>query len=105
MVSRLARLALAAVLLAAWQAALQHPIEHVDELGELVHVHGDHSHDGVPNDGSLCDLLAALTACAAPAQAGFAPFASDYEAPSYPPCAPRVAEAPPFLSQGPPASV
>jgi hypothetical protein len=102
---RLARVALAAVLLAAWQAGLQHPIEHVDELGEFVHVHGGHSHEGEPDAGSLCDLLAALTACASPAQAVFGHVQSDHESPSYPPSAPRVAEAPPFLSQGPPASV
>ena len=110
MLLRLARLALAAVLLAGWQAALRHPIEHVDELGEFVHVHGGHAHqndghsDG-PDAGSLCDLLAALTACAAPTHAAFAHFQSDYESPFYPSSAPRVAEAPPFLSQGPPASV
>jgi hypothetical protein len=102
---RLARVALAAVLLAAWQAALQHPIEHVDQLGEFVHVHGDHADEGEAEAGSLCDLLAALTACAAPTHAAFAQFQSDYESPSYPSSAPRLAEAPPFLSQGPPASV
>jgi len=102
---RLARVALVGVLLAAWQAALQHPIEHVDERGERVHARGGHSHDDAPKAGSLCDLLAALTACAAPTHAAFAQFRSDYESPSCPPCAPRLAEAPPFLSQGPPVSV
>jgi len=109
MLLRLARLALAAVLLAAWQAALQHPIEHVDGLGELVHVHSSHAHDDghsdEPDTGSLCDLLAALTACATPTHVALGHFRSDYEPPSYPSAAPRVAEAPPFLSQGPPASV
>jgi len=102
---RLARVALAALLLAAWQAALQHPIEHVDELGEFVHVQSGHSHEDESHTGSLCDLLAALTACAAPTHAAFGHFQSDYEAPFYPSSAPRVAEAPPFLSQGPPAPV
>ena len=109
MLLRLARLTLAAVLLAAWQAALQHPIEHVDELGEFVHVHSGHAHDDGhpdgPDAGSLCDLLAALTACAAQAGIAFAGSFSEYKAPEYPVSAPRLAEAPPFLSQGPPASV
>ena len=105
MLFRLARLALAVVLLVAWQAALQHPIEHVDELGELVHVHGGHSHEDESGAGSLCDLLAALTACATPKHAVFGQFQSEYNSPAYPSSAPRVAEAPPFLSQGPPASV
>ena len=102
---RLARVALAALLLAAWQAALQHPIEHVDALGELVHLPGGHSHKNQSGAGSLCDLLATLTACAAPTQTVFGSFQSDYDPPSYPSSAPRVAEAPPFFSQGPPASV
>ena len=109
MLLRLARLALAAVLLAAWQAALQHPIEHVDRLGEFVHVHSGHAHDDghsdEPDARPLCDLLAALTACAAQAGIAFAGSLSEYKAPEYPVSAPRLAEAPPFLSQGPPASV
>jgi hypothetical protein len=109
MLLRLARLALAAVLLVAWQAALQHPIEHVDGLGELVHVHSGHAHDegrsDEPDTGSLCDLLAALTACAAQAAVALAGSFSGFKAPEYPVSAPRLAEAPPFLSQGPPASV
>ena len=105
MLARLARVFLVVALLAGWQAALQHPIEHVDRLGEFVHVHSGHSHEGEPEGRSLCDLLAALTACAAPTQAIFGHLQSDYESPAYPSSAPRLAEAPPFLSQGPPASV
>ncbi len=109
MLLRLARLALAAVLLVAWQAALQHPIEHVDGLGELVHVHSGHGHDDghpdEPDTGSLCDLLAALTACATQGGIALAGSFSDYKAPEVPVSAPRLAEAPPFLSQGPPAAV
>jgi hypothetical protein len=104
MLFRLARLALAAVLLAAWQAALQHPVEHVDKLGGFVHVPGG-SHEDGSDAASLCGLLAALTACAAPSQALFLQFQSDYEPLLYPCGAPRVAEAPPFRSQGPPISV
>jgi hypothetical protein len=106
MFQRVARLALAAALLAAWQAALQHPIEHVDALGEFVHVYGGHSpEDGGPDAAPLCDLLAALTACAASTDAALPRFQSDYESPANPASVPRAAEAPPFLSQGPPASV
>jgi hypothetical protein len=101
----LARLLLAAALLVAWQAALQHPIEHVDELGELVHVHDGHAHDGDREPGSLCDLLAALTACAAGQSSVLCPVPCRYATLSFPAPAPRVADAPPFFSQGPPASV
>jgi hypothetical protein len=102
--ARLARIALALALLAAWQAALEHPIRHLDELGEFVHVRGEHSHGDDSGSEPLCDALAALTACAAPTHAVLGEFQSDYLSPSYPPSAPRVAEAPPFFSQGPPAS-
>ena len=105
MLFRLARGALAAVLLAAWQAALQHPIEHVGELGELVHVHSGKSSEDGEQAASLCDLLAALTACTAPTLLLWVHSQSGYESPLYPSSAPRLAEAPPFLSQGPPASV
>lgn len=98
------RVFLILALLGGWQVALQHPIQHVDALGAFVHQHDSDSQD--PNSGPLCDALAALTACAphvvSPALAA--------EHPGYPfqspePRAPRIAEAPPFLSQGPPASV
>jgi hypothetical protein len=97
--ARLARVVLVVALLAGWQAALQHPVEHVDELGAPVHIPG-----GKSSPDSLCDLLAALTACAT-AQAAFFPrVSSQYASPSCPECAARVADAPPFLSQGPPAA-
>lgn len=101
----LARLLLAVALLAGWQAALQHPIEHVDELGELVHVHSGHSDEG-SDAGPLCDLLTSLTACA-PDAANVAVLAEGFEQRLQlePENAPRAAEAPPFLSQGPPAPV
>jgi hypothetical protein len=103
--ARLARVFLAVALFAAWQAALQHPIEHVDELGELVHFH-DGDAQGGSEGGALCDLLASLTACAP--SAGPGPAISELVQKalrSIPESTPRVAEAPPFLSQGPPASV
>lgn len=96
-------MALAAVLLVAWQASLEHPVEHVGELGELVHVHDGHAHDSEP--GAVCDLLAALAACAPAAHAVFPEAFCAYASPGYPESAPRAAEAPPFFSQGPPASV
>ena len=102
---RFAALWLILSLLASWQSALEHPIRHVDELGEFVHLHDGHSHEDGSEAGSLCDLLAALTACAAPAQVAFVHFAAEYKPLSYPTSAPRIADAPPFLSQGPPASV
>jgi hypothetical protein len=100
MPARLARIVLAVALLAAWQAALQHPVEHVDELGRLVHLYGGHSDEGAP----LCDELAALTACAASAPVLLGAQISEFEAPWRARRAPRAAEAPPFLSQGPPAA-
>ena len=98
------RLFLIVALLAGWQAALQHPIKHVDALGAFVHQHDGDSRG--PNSGPLCDALSALTACA---PHGVSPILAA-EHPGHPfqsseARAPRVAEAPPFLSQGPPASV
>jgi hypothetical protein len=85
--ARLARVLVAVALLAGWQAALQHPIEHLDPFHEA---------------GSLCDELAALTACAAGGQPSTSAPWSDYGVPVCPVLTPRRAEAPPFLSQGPP---
>ena len=106
MLLRLTRLALAAVLLVAWQAALQHPIEHVDELGAFVHLHSGHSDGNDAQSGLACDALAALTACAPDAaQPTLASEQFPRSLPSQRQAAPRVAQAPPFLSQGPPAAV
>ena len=101
MLARLARVFLVIALLAGWQAALQHPIEHVDELGEFVHLHSGHSHDG-SGASPLCDALAALTACAPEALVFTGQHFSDYDVPFQSHGAPRVAQAPPFLAQGPP---
>lgn len=109
----LGRLLLAFALLASWQESLLHPLEHVDEHGYFVHLNGNDGgdargendrEDGNPSE-RLGDSLAALTACAASAHAVPPHFQSDHESPSYPCSAPRVADAPPFLSQGPPPSV
>jgi hypothetical protein len=100
--ARLARVLIALALLAGWQAALVHPLEHVDERGGFVHL-GDP--DGDPDKSELCDALAALTACATHSAVSYA--ALEPREPSAP-ChgyAVRVAERPPFLSQGPPLSL
>ena len=103
------RLLLALALLAGLQAALEHPLRHVNASGEYAHLHDGHSHDrersGESAPGTQCDTLAALTACApdaAPPLVARAqitcPLAVRNER------APRAADAPPFLAQGPPAS-
>jgi hypothetical protein len=99
------RLLLVVALLAGWQAALQHPIVHVDELGEFVHLESAHSQEGDSESGPLCHALAALTACAVDAHVSIAAHSSDYKVPPHSAGAPRLAQAPPFLSQGPPARV
>jgi hypothetical protein len=89
-----ARLFLIVALLAGWQAALLHPIKHVDSAGNLVHSSGG---DSRQSGSLLCDAGATspVFATAPPADLSPPPQAN----------APRIAEAPPFLSQGPPASV
>jgi hypothetical protein len=101
-------------LLASWQSALEHPLEHVDEHGHFIHLHGNDGgdargdNDGHESDPSdrLGESLAALTACAA-ATALALPAAQARHDPVLPwrQGAPRAAEAPPFLSHAPPASV
>ena len=107
MVARLARLLLALALLAGWQLALVHPLKHLDAQGSYVHLGDGHSHDRKPGSADgLCDVIAALAACAPEAQAvppplcctRGSPFSSDF-------AARLAAAAPPFLSQGPPASL
>jgi hypothetical protein len=104
MLSRfLARLVLAAVLLAAWQVALLHPLAHVDAHGGFVHL-SDGSEQGKKSDASgLCDALAALTACASGEAKVVSAVSSAQVSSDRSTSAPRAAEAPPFLSQGPPA--
>jgi len=93
----LARVVLAAALLAGWQAALLHPLQHADGAG-LVHLGGKS-----PEKSPLCDVLSALTACAPQATFAFDPPAADHHAFRVSVARPRAAEAPPFLAQGPPA--
>jgi hypothetical protein len=100
--SVLARLLLVAALLAGWQAALVHPLEHVDAEGALVHA----GHDGdSPADRAenLCDAFAALTACAAQAALALEAEQSREKHSRFAAERLRRADPPPFLSQGPPA--
>jgi len=107
--ARALRLLLAVALLAAWQGALLHPLEHADSHGNLVHAGGAHSHSADPQEGgsgatAACDAIAALTACipdaASPVLGGtrahgrIAALAQD---------APAGATRPPYQSQAPPA--
>ena len=93
----IARLALVAAFVLVGQAALLHPLTHVDQQGSLIHVPGK---DKTP--GKLCDALAALTACVPDAPANFLVSDSFVNPLALPHRTPRLAEAPPFLSQGPP---
>lgn len=69
--NRLLRLSLAALLLSAWQAALLHPLQHVDAQGAYVHIPGG-GMPKAPGDKRApnpppCDVLAAVAACVASA--------------------------------------
>jgi hypothetical protein len=83
--ARLARVAFLVVLLAGWQAALNHPIEHLS-----------HEHS------AQCDVLDALTACAAVTPTLTAAAHPGFHEIFHPTGAPRLADAPPFFAQGPP---
>lgn len=103
---RCARLFVALAFLAGSRTALLHPLEHLGKHGEFVHLNGSHSDKNQSESAPLCDALAALTACAPVATAALPAFQQpDNSLPTLFAGAPRVAEAPPFLSQGPPASV
>jgi hypothetical protein len=107
MALRLARLLLALVLLAGWQLALVHPLKHFDGQGGYVHLGGGHSQNGKSGspDG-LCDAIAALVACVAEAPPGLPPLCCGDTFPASLYSSIRLAAAaPPFLSQGPPASL
>ena len=102
---RLARLLLALALLAGWQAALLHPLQHLDDNGQYVHPGGD-SGKSKPAKLLACDTLAALAACLPQMPAALSPLCCPHDSP---PSRGRslwlAAAAPPFLSQGPPASL
>jgi hypothetical protein len=94
---------LIAALLAGWQAALVHPLEHFDDQGGFVHVADGHSGNPNSHPSGLCDVLAALTACASHAPISLAHSTSVQPLPVFAGSELRTAQAPPFLSQGPPA--
>ena len=98
MIARLARVALALALIFASQTALLHPLQHVDQVGGLIHVPGKDK-----ASGPLCDALAALSACVADAPQRFVVAGYPTSILAVHLRVPRLAEAPPFYSQGPPA--
>lgn len=59
--ARALRLLLAAALLIAWQGALVHPLAHVGDQGELVHLKGGQHGDPQATSDPLCDAIAALS--------------------------------------------
>ena len=69
-VTRALRFLLGLVLLAVWQGAMLHPLQHVDAKGAFVHVQGNHA-PKIPGDKNapnpLCDTIAAVAACVASA--------------------------------------
>ena len=103
MASWLAKLLLALALLAGWQLALLHPLQHLNPEGGFVHLgSGDSGKSGTTDP--LCDAIAALATCAPGASTGALPAARSLEAAAaYDAIALRAAEPPPFLAQGPPA--
>src|SRR5688572_28643051 len=101
MLSRLlARLVLAAALLAAWQTALVHPLVHVDDHGRLVHVGHEHGSKSDPSD--LCDALAAVAVCVSDGSKALVEAISTQKVLRRISGTLLAADAPPFLSQGPP---
>jgi hypothetical protein len=99
---RLAPVFLTLALLAGWQGALLHPLQHFDEYGALVHLADGHAGDQKPGKSGLCDALAALAACVAGAPLFLAYVDCVQQPLASHPFEPRAAQAPPFLAQGPP---
>jgi hypothetical protein len=93
-------------LLAAWQSALLHPLQHLDKQGQLVHLGsakpiGDKQ--GSSDPSQLCDALAGLSdSCAGDGNVAFPNLSSEYrpifDRAGVPPASAR----PPFLAQAPP---
>ena len=63
--ARSLRILLAVALLAAWQNALVHPLEHFDEHGGLVHLADGERGDPGSTPESSCDAIAAVAICIA----------------------------------------
>lgn len=105
MLGPLARAFLAVTLLAAWQVALLHPLQHVDSNGDLVHVSDARSPGSDPSSepsDNLCDALGALGACASGTTGTLTLPSLVYETLLQVAAAPRRAQQPPFLAQAPP---
>ncbi|TAK88401.1 MAG: hypothetical protein EPO20_02960 [Betaproteobacteria bacterium] len=103
---RLAPVFLAFALLAGWQGALLHPLQHLDEHGAFVHLADGHAGDqksGKSGKSALCDALAALAACVAGAPLALVCVDCSQQPLSSHRSEPRAAQPPPFLAQGPPA--
>ena len=107
MLRRTLRFLLAAVLLAALQGALVHPLKHLNASGGFVHVGGGHGPNGSGDrNGSnpLCDTIAAVTACVG--SSAYSLFVALFGGESLVighPGAPRGAPAPAYRSQAPPS--
>ena len=104
--TRALRILLALALLAVWQGALLHPLQHVDAKGAFVHVPGSHLPKS-PGDKSgsspSCDAITAVTACisgtAQPIVAAIAGGDTSFRRHAV---APLLAPAPAYRSQAPP---
>lgn len=94
----LARVLLVAALLAGWQAALVHPLQHADDSG-LVHLGGKRS-----DKSAACDALAALAACAPQPSFALELPLPGLEGPVWFHIERRIAQPPPFFAQGPPTA-
>jgi hypothetical protein len=99
------RLVLAVALLAAWQGALLHPLEHLDRHGGFVHVAGTtHDPDEEGGPTALCDVIAAVAACVGESPALSFAAVTGRDAPDlFRGVAPRSAPPPAYRSQAPPA--
>ena len=106
MIARIAPVLLALCLLAAWQSAALHPLQHVDADGALVHIDPQHPKHGGRSSSDpsfkLCNALAALTACVGGSPTVLAAILSVDTPLSHRSAVARAASAPPFLAQGPP---
>jgi hypothetical protein len=98
----LGRVLLCLVLLAGWQSALVHPLTHVDKNGGYVHLTDGQPKPKKSDSSGLCDVLAALAACVAGTMQVSIAVSAAQDVPQRLPAGLLTAEAPPFLSQGPP---
>ena len=105
MTARLARVFLVVALLAGWQLALVHPLQHVAVDGSLVHLSDPHSGKSPAESSALCDALAALTACTSNSTPVLAFFPLAPQSVALPLFMAASRSGPPFFAQGPPALV